>query len=203
MNAGDQAPVKRLAPWGDGNSLPVNEMNEPKTEAPDTPDTPDAAPADDLQARLEAAEAKAAENWDKALRATAELENVRRRVERESATLQKYALERILGDLISVADSLDMALKAVASESAETRAHLEGLTLTHKQLWSTLERYGVSLVDPQGQPFNPDFHEAVSMVESADVAPNHVLSVMQKGYRLHERLLRPAMVVVAKTPATP
>lgn len=175
-------------------------MSEPKTEAPDTPDS---APADDLQVRLDAAEAKAAENWDKALRATAELENVRRRVERDSATQQKYALERILGDLIGVADSLEMALKAVASESAETRAHLDGLTLTHKQLWTTLERYGVSLVDPQGQPFNPDFHEAVSMVDSAEIAPNHVLSVMQKGYRLHDRLLRPAMVVVARTPASP
>lgn len=128
---------------------------------------------------------------------------MRRRVERESATLQKYALEKILGDLIGVADSLEMALNAVASESAETRAHLEGLTLTHKQLWSTLERYGVGLVDPQGQPFNPEFHEAVSMVESADVAANHVLSVMQKGYKLHDRLLRPAMVVVAKAPANP
>ena len=168
-------------------------------------ETPATAPdeAETLEGRLAAAEAKAAENWDKALRATAELENVRRRVERESAQVQKYALERILGELIPVADSLDLALKAVAAESAETRAHLEGLALTHKQLWSTLERYGVSLVDPQGQPFNPELHEAVSMVESADVPPNHVLSVMQKGYKLHDRLLRPAMVVVAKAPSNP
>ena len=159
------------------------------------------APADDaesLKGRLAEAEAKAAENWDKALRATAELENVRRRVERESAQLQKYSLERILGELIQVADSLDLALKAVASESAETRTHLDGIALTHKQLWATLERYGVSLVDPAGEPFNPDLHEAVSMVESAEVAPNHVVSVMQKGYKLHDRLLRPAMVVVSK-----
>ena len=162
-------------------------------------DTP--APADEigaLKGRLAEAEAKAAENWDKALRATAELENVRRRVERESAQIQKYSLERILGELIQVADSLDLALRAVAAESAEVRGHLEGISLTHKQLWATLERYGVSLVDPAGAPFNPDLHEAVSMVESADVPPNHVLSVMQKGYKLHDRLLRPAMVVVAK-----
>jgi molecular chaperone GrpE len=162
------------------------------------PDDPEA-----LRQQLAAAEAKAAENWDKALRAVAELENVRRRVEREAAQLQKYALERVLGELIQVADSLDLALKAVAAESAEVRAHLEGIALTHKQLWATLERYGVSLVDPAGQPFNPDLHEAVSMVESADVAPGHVLSVMQKGYRLHDRLLRPAMVVVSKAAATP
>src|SRR5690349_21788614 len=162
------------------------------------------APADEaeaLKAQLAEAEAKAAENWDKALRAPAELENVRRRVERESAQVQKYSLERILGELIQVADSVDLALRAVPAESAEPRAHLEGLALTHKQLWATLERYGVSLVDPAGQPFSPDLHEAVSMVESAEVPPNHVVTVMQKGYRLHDRLLRPAMVVVARAPA--
>ncbi len=165
-------------------------------------DTP--APADEVEAlkgQLAEAEAKAAGNWDKALRAAAELENVRRRVERESAQIQKYSLERILGELIQVADSLDLALKAVAAESAETRTHLEGLSLTHKQLWATLERYGVSLVDPAGAPFNPELHEAVTMVESAEVPANHVVSVMQKGYKLHDRLLRPAMVVVARAPA--
>ena len=155
-----------------------------------------------LRQQLAAAEAKAAENWDKALRAAAELENVRRRVERESAQLQKYALERILGELIGVNDSLELALKAVAKENEETRKHLEGLELTQKQLWQALERYGVSLVDPQGQPFNPDLHEAVSTLESAEMAPNHVLSVMQKGYRLHDRLLRPAMVVVSRAVPT-
>ena len=179
--------------------LPVNEnMSATKTEAP----APDAPPdeIETLKAQLAAAEQKAAENWDKALRAAAELENVRRRVERESANLQKYALERILADLITVTDSLELGLRAVAGENEETRKHLEGLQLTHKQLWATLERYGVSLIDPQGQPFNPEFHEAVSMLESAEVAPNHVLSVMQKGYKLHDRLLRPAMVVVARAP---
>ncbi len=175
-------------------------MNDSSATNGDTP-----VPADEvegLKAQVAAAEQKAVENWDKALRATAELENVRRRVERESAQVQKYSLERILGELIAVADSLDMALKAVAAESAETRAHLKGIALTHKQLWATLERYGVSLVDPAGQPFNPDLHEAVAMVESADVLPNHVVTVMQKGYKLHDRLLRPAMVVVARAPAS-
>lgn len=167
----------------------------------DQPATPDPAAPDDLDSlrgRLADAEAKAAENWDKALRATAELENVRRRVERESAQAQKYALERILGELIAVNDSLELGLKAVEGQHPETRKHLEGLQLTHKQLWAALERYGVSQIDPHGQPFNPELHEAVSMLESAEIAPNHVLSVMQKGYKLHERLLRPAMVVVAK-----
>jgi molecular chaperone GrpE len=176
-------------------------MTASRTDQTDGP----AGPEDEvstLRARLAAAEEKAAENWDKALRATAELENVRRRVERESATLQKYALERILGELITVNDSFELALKAVAAESEETRKHLEGLQLTHKQFWGALERYGVVAIDPQGEPFNPDLHEAVSALESAEMAPNHVLTVMQRGYRLHDRLLRPAMVVVSKAVPT-
>ena len=172
-----------------------------------TEPTPDgqAATADDVDAlrqQLAEAQAKAAENWDKALRAAAELENVRRRVERDSAQAQKYALERILGELIGVNESLELALKAVAGEKEETRRHLEGLELTRKQLWQTLERYGVTQIDPQGQPFNPELHEAVSMLESAELPPNHLLSVMQKGYKLHDRLLRPAMVVVSRAVPT-
>jgi molecular chaperone GrpE len=173
-------------------------MNDSKADGQPTPG-PEPGP-EDLQARLAAAEQKAAENWDKYVRATAELENVRRRVERDAANLQKYALERILGELIAVNDSFELGLKAVAAENDETRRHLEGLQLTHRQFWTALERHGVSSVDPQGQPFNPELHEAVSMVESADVPANHVVTVMQKGYKLHDRLLRPAMVVVARAP---
>lgn len=163
-----------------------------------TPETSESPEIGQLKAQLAAAEQKAAENWDTALRATAELDNVRRRLERDAAGLRKFALEGVMGDLLQIADSLELALKAVASESAETRAHLEGLQLTHKQLMALLERHGVSVVDPAGAPFNPELHQAVSMQESADVPPNQIVSVMQKGYRLHERLLRPAMVVVAR-----
>ena len=180
-----------------------NDMSESRS---DHTETQSPLPVEDeieaLRVQLAAAEQKAAENWDKALRATAELDNVRRRVERESANLQKYALERILGELIAVNDSLELGLKAVAGENAETRKHLEGLQLTHKQFWATLERFGVTQVDPQGQPFNPELHEAVSTQESAELGPNHVLAVMQKGYKLHDRVLRPAMVVVSKAVPT-
>lgn len=173
----------------------------------DTPDIaspgPDAAPAqpsevEALKAALAAAEGKASEQWDRALRATAEAENVRRRAERDSVNAVKYSLERILGELIGVNDSLELGLRAA---EAAPGPHLEGLQLTHKQLWAVLQKNGVSQVDPAGQPFNPELHEAVSMQESAEVAPNHVLHVMQKGYKLHDRVLRPAMVVVARAPA--
>ncbi len=168
-------------------------MTDPETALEPVPEI------DAVKAQLAAVEQKAAENWDKCLRATAELENVRRRVERDAVNLRKFALENILGELIAVSDSLEMGLKAVATESAKTQAHLEGLQLTHKQFWAVLERYGVSAIDPAGQPFNPELHQAVSMQESADTPANQVLSVLQKGYRLHDRLLRPAMVVVAKS----
>jgi molecular chaperone GrpE len=157
---------------------------------------------DSLKAQLAMAEKKAADNWDRALRAAAELENLRRRSERETQASRKYALEQILGELISVHDSLELGLKSASGEDPDSKAVLEGLQLTHRQLWSTLERYGVSVVDPAGQPFDPDLHEAVSATDTSEVPPNQVVSVMQKGYRLHDRLLRPAMVVVARPPAS-
>lgn len=179
--------------------------NQDKADPQAADNTSAGAPSevDALRTQLAESEQKAAENWDRALRATAELENVRRRVERDAATQRKYSLEGILADLLPVTDSLDLALKAIEVAPAEARAHLEGVQLTWKQYWSVLERNGVSVVDPQGEPFNPELHQAVSTQPSADVAPNQVLGVMQKGYRLHDRLLRPAMVVVSRAPDGP
>jgi molecular chaperone GrpE len=154
-----------------------------------------------LTAALVEAEARAAAAKDAQLRAVAETENVRRRIERDAASTLKYANERVLGDLLAVVDSLELGLKAAAAPDAQVKALSEGMLLTQRQLMSTLEKNGIKQVDPKGEPFNPDAHQAVTMVESAEVAPNHVVDVMQKGYKLHERLLRPAMVVVAKAPA--
>ena len=154
-----------------------------------------------LQAQLAEAQAKSADSLDKALRAQAELENVRRRAEREVSGAYKFALERALGDLLPVADSLEQGLKIAAA--SHDKAMAEGMGLTQKQLMAFLEKNAVKVIDPQGQPFSADKHEAVSMIESTDVPANHVLAVMQKGYSLHERLLRPAMVMVAKAPSQP
>lgn len=175
----------------------------------DTPEnTP--APAEEsvdellvLKVQLADAEARAAAAKDAQLRAAAELENTRRRLEREASNTLKYANEKLLGDLLAVADSLELGLKASGGAEGPAQALAEGMQLTYRQLMSLLEKHGVKQLDPQGQPFNPEFHEAMSMVESADVPANHVLNVMQKGYQLHDRLLRPAMVVVARAPAAP
>lgn len=164
---------------------------------PGESETPDYAA---LATRLADAEARAAAAKDAQLRAIADLDNVRKRAEREIANASKYGAEKLLGELLGVADSLDLGLIAAAKPGAQVATISEGMTLTHKQLLSVLEKHGVKPIDPKGEPFNPELHEAVTMMPSAEVAPNHVLNVMQKGYRLHERLLRPAMVVVAKAP---
>ena len=154
-----------------------------------------------LKARLAEVEQQAAAAKDHQLRAIAELDNVRKRAEREIASASRYGSEKVLGDLLAVTDSLELGLKAAESPEASAKSIAEGLALTHKQLQSFFDKHGVKVVDPAGHPFNPEIHEAVSAVESDAVAPNHVLFVMQKGYRLHERLLRPAMVTVARAPA--
>ena len=173
----------------------------------DTPETQAEPAADDpiavLQAQLADAEARASTARDAQLRAVAELDNIRRRLEREKDASVKFANENLLRELVTICDSLELGLKA--AESAEVKdqakALIEGKQLTYKQLMALLETYGVKQLDPRGKLFNPDQHQAMSMVESKDVPPNHVLNVMQKGYTLHDRLLRPATVVVAKAPA--
>ncbi|KTD23758.1 heat shock protein GrpE [Legionella lansingensis] len=149
-----------------------------------------------LEEQLTAAEQKAHENWEKAVRAVAELENVRRRSERDVANAHRYGVEKLLTALLPVADSLEQALQL--SEKEENKSMHKGLELTRKLFLDVLQKNGVEELDPQGEPFNPQEHEAMSMQETADAAPNTVLAVFQKGYKLHDRVIRPARVVVAK-----
>ena len=169
----------------------------PVTEAP--AQTPDAE-IEALKAQLVDAEARATSARDAQLRAAAETENTRRRLERDAASTLKYASEKLLSDLLAIADSLELGLKAAEAPEAQVKALAEGMQLTHRQIMAFFEKNGVKPLDPKGEPFNPDAHQAMSMIESADVPANHVLMVMQKGYKLHDRLLRPAMVMVAKAP---
>lgn len=155
--------------------------------------------AADAEAKLEVAEAKAAENWDRYLRAVAEADNIRKRAARDVENARKYALENFGRDLLAVRDSLEMGIQA--ADNADVDSLLAGKEATLKLLASTLERFGIEEVDPLGQPFDPEFHEAMTMQPSADAEPGSVLTVIQKGYSLNGRLLRPAMVVVAAEPA--
>jgi len=145
------------------------------------------------EAALAEIQAKADENWERYLRASAEVENIRKRAGRDVENAHKFALERFGKELLSVKDTLEMGLEV---EGASVESLLEGSNATLKLLTSTLERFGIVVVDPAGEPFDPEFHEAISMQPSADSEPGSVLTVVQKGYTLNGRLLRPAMVIV-------
>jgi molecular chaperone GrpE len=149
---------------------------------------------------LQDARRQAEDHWDKLLRTQAELENVRRRAERDLENAHKFALERFAGELLPVKDSLELGLAAVSGEAEDIARLREGIELTLKMLATAMEKFGITEVDPLGETFNPELHQAMSMQVSADQAPNTVIAVMQKGYLLNERLLRPAMVMVAKAP---
>ncbi len=161
---------------------------EPDSDAAYSDDAPV-----DLEAELEAAK-------DAALRAQADAMNVQRRAEQEVEKMRKFALERFCGDLLSVVDNLERALESSGDEPGSA-ALAEGVELTRKGFMDVLSKYGVEAVDPQGEPFDPKTAQAMSMVEQPDVEPNSVVAVMQKGYVLNGRLLRPAMVMVSKAPS--
>ena len=165
------------------------------------PSSPDAAdPAVDIDnaspmGELEAVRAELTELREASLRERADLENQRKRLERERDMARKFANERLLGQLLPVIDSLEAGLNVLG----DTAQHLrEGMELTLRQLLKVAGDNGMVAVDPTGQPFNPDQHQAMSMVDNAEHAPGHVVQVFQKGWLLNDRLLRPALVVVSR-----
>lgn len=177
----------------------MEQMNEDKTApAPETDSTPD--PLEALKAALAAAEAQAAQNRDGYLRAAAELENLRKRSQRDLEQTHKFGQERLLGDLLPVKDSLEMAIASLG-DKPDAAALRTGIDMTLRLLVSVLERQGVAEVNPsKGEAFNHHVHEAMAAQESAEVPADSVLAVVQKGYQLNGRLLRPARVLVAKAP---
>ncbi|WP_018983897.1 nucleotide exchange factor GrpE [Salinimonas chungwhensis] len=154
----------------------------------------------ELENALSEAEAKIKEQQEGVLRARADMENARRRAEAEVEKARKFALERFAGELLPVVDNLERAIEAGDSANEAVKPLLEGVEMTQKSFISTIEKFGVQPIDPQGEVFNPELHQAMSMQESADHEPNTVMMVMQKGYELNGRLLRPAMVMVARAP---
>jgi molecular chaperone GrpE len=158
----------------------------------------------DLAAELVAAVEEAAKYRDVALRAEAEMENVRRRAARDVEHAHKFGIEKLIQNILPVIDSLEKGIESAEQASADegaTKAIIEGMNLCLKMLTEVLVTEGLSIVDPSGEPFNPNLHQAMSMVENPDMEPNSVVAVMQKGYTLNERLVRPAMVMVSKAPA--
>ena len=174
----------------------MSENNQPLGDV--APDNGADAGASAQIPALAAAEAKAQENWNSYLRSVAELENYRKRTERELENARKYAVERFAQDLVTVGDSLEAGIGAAVTNPGP--ALLEGAKATLKQLQNAFDKAGIKVIDPAGQLFDPDWHEAMVAQESPDQPPNTVLSVIQKGYSLNGRLLRPARVVVSKAP---
>ena len=194
----EQKPDEQTA--AEGEAVDVEQTDDAVMEAAPAADSDNEADAAgregepeasvDLEAELEAAK-------DAALRAQADAMNVQRRAEQEVEKARKFALERFCGDLLSVVDNLERALESSGDEQGSA-ALAEGVELTRKGFMDVLAKYGVEAVDPQGEPFDPETAQAMSMVEQPDVEPNSVVAVMQKGYLLNGRLLRPAMVMVSK-----
>ncbi|MCT4708632.1 nucleotide exchange factor GrpE [Enterobacteriaceae bacterium H11S18] len=149
----------------------------------------------DLTAQLEEVQQR---ERDSLLRTKAEMENLRRRTEIDIEKAHKFALDKFVNELLPVIDSLDRALEVADKSNADLAAMIEGIELTQKSMLDVVRKFGVEVVGDTNVPFNPDVHQAIAMVESEEVEPNHVLMVMQKGYTLNGRTIRAAMVSVAK-----
>ena len=173
---------------------------QPPTEAL-TEIEPGTVTAEQLQ-ELKDKAAKADENWDRLLRTTADFDNYKKRAAREKQDATKYANESLLEKLVPVLDTFDMALSATQNTGTDAVQSLQaGISMVHQQLKSALASAGLEEIDASGKPFDPNLHEAVAQRESAEVPEGTVIQQMRKGYKLKDRLLRPASVVVARHPA--
>ena len=151
-----------------------------------------------LKARLEEESSRADGNWERVLRMQADMENQRKRLQKDVENARKFALEAVVNDLLPVKDSLEMGIVAARETDADPEKIIEGTDLTLKMLQQAFEKYNIIEIDPIDQKFDPEFHQAMSMQEVEGKEPNMVTSVLQKGYTLNERLIRPALVMVSK-----
>ena len=163
-------------------------------------DKPSGEEAGDLGEKLAEAESKAEEFRDQYLRTAAEMENLRKRAARDVEQAHKFALEKFVVELLPVVDALEMGLNAAQDVKDQAGALMEGTEMTLKQFQQVMEKFGIEPISPQGEEFNPEYHEAMAMQPSSEQSPNTVLTVVQKGYLLNGRVVRPARVLVAKEP---
>lgn len=178
-------------PVGNGQ----DEVNEASAQGKETGSESE---PQELALLLEDARTKADEHWDRCLRLQAELDNLEKRSRRDLENAHKYALEKFSSELLAVKDSLEMGLAAADQENVDGAKLKEGTELTLRMLSTVMEKFNIREVDPEGQCFNPEFHQAVSTQAREDMEPNMVVTVVQKGYLLNDRLIRPAMVIVSR-----
>ncbi len=175
------------------------ETVQEETQHEESESPSEALSAEELTKLLEEARAQADAHWDKVVRAQAELDNLKKRHQRELEQAHKFGLEKFVAEMLGVWDSLELGYQA-AKENHDIEKLLEGTELTLKMLRDAMGKFGVEQIDPQGEPFDPEKHQAMQVVERDDVAPNTVVEVIQKGYSLNGRLVRPALVMVSKAP---
>ena len=172
---------------------------EPEATTPDEQIINDEVdPVKDLEAKLEAKEKEAGETYDRLLRVSAEFDNYKKRSSREMEEFRKFANQSLIKEMLSVVDNLELAMNSTNGHKAIDKDLLQGLEMTHREILKVFEKFNVKPIDAKGQPFDPTFHEAVMQEETNDCAKNTVINEMQRGYMIHDRLLRPSMVVVAK-----
>ena len=155
-------------------------------------------PIKELEAKLEAKEKEAVETYDRLLRASAEFDNYKKRSSREMEEFRKFANQSLIKEMLSVVDNLELAMNSTNGPKGIDKDLLQGLEMTHKEILKVFEKFNVKPIDAKGQPFDPTFHEAVMQEETNDSPKNTVINELQRGYMIHDRLLRPSMVVVAK-----
>jgi len=177
----------------DGEVLSAEEVLETVNETEG-----EALSASELIERLEQAEKKATDNWDQLLRTKAEMDNIRRRTQKDLENAHKFALEKFISEMLAVKDSLEMGVDAAGQENASVDSLREGSEMTLNMLSGVFEKFNVVELNPVGEKFNAEHHQAMSMQPSDEHEPNTVIAVMQKGYLLNDRLVRPAMVMVSK-----
>jgi len=197
MSIDQEAPEPQVEAEADAENKTVNEES-PHTEVGEHEYT-----IEELKMELEEARQKANDNWDKAVRAQAEMENLKRRTQKDLEDAHKFALTSFAKDLLPVLDSMILGLQAATGDSDDVKKFREGSELTIKQFEALFAKFNIVTIDPMGQPFNPEQHQAMIMQEVEGAEPNTVVNVFQKGYMLNGRLLRPAMVVVAKAAEKP
>jgi molecular chaperone GrpE len=165
------------------------------------PEVMEITSVEDMARQLAETRLREQDYWDRLVRAQAEFDNYKKRVEKDLQNAHKYALERFARELLAVIDSLELGIQASNASQPEVEKLREGMELTLRQLTAAFEKFGIQVIDPLGDKFNPDLHQAMAAQPADDVEPNTVIKVFQKGYSLNDRLLRPAMVIIAQQAA--
>jgi molecular chaperone GrpE len=196
MNAPEPEAKDNLTPSPAENTVPSSTAPAPETAAPEAP-----AAAPDLTAQLAAAKKEAADNYDRYVRSVADLDNHRRRTLREKEELRQFAASRVLEDMLPVIDNLGLGLAAAKAPNADLKSLVGGISMVAEQLKTSLANHGLKEVNPVGQPFDPNLHEAISQQPSAELPEGTVITVVRTGFTLNGRLLRPASVIVSSGPA--